>query len=317
MDAITLRPARLDDASAVADLRNAPWQAPTGRAITDAEQIRHDWQVPGFDVGRRVGVAVDSSGTAIGFVWVATRDVDSVGLILGGRDDAQGGAARELLLEWGETRAREVMAENGGHGPFPIYVRVAPGDDTTALALERRGYALYRLSVEMRIAMDAPPPAPEWPPGMTPTFLLPDRNEAAVHAAISEAFATNWEGDRVPSFEEWRDETLADVGYDPTLWVVAVADSGEVAGAMGGTAVWRGQEGVGGLFDFGVRPAWRRQGLGRAILLQALRRFYGRGYHTVALSVDAHNTPAVALYESVGMCPTLRIATYTRQVSPR
>ena len=312
---IVIRPARLDDAAAVANIRNALWQVQAGHLLTDAEWTRQDWLAPGFDVARRVGLAVDAVGETVGFVWLATWDVDSVVLHLGARPDEDGGRVRERLLDWAEARTRGMLAQDGIDEPFPVYVRVAPGDDETAHVLDHRGYRLYRMSVEMRITLGSAPPTPRWPEGVTPTVLVPNENEHAVHATISEAFETNWEGDRVPPFETWRHETLADVGYDPTLWVVAVDAAGEVVGALGGTALWRGQVGVGGLFDFGVRPAWRGRGLGRAILLQALWRFYGRGYHTVALSVDAHNTPAVALYDSVGMRETYRSAIYAHYLA--
>ncbi len=312
MTTIVIRPARLDDAEAVADIRNAFWQAQTGRPLTDAEATRHDWQSPDFDLARRVAVAVDAMGETVGFTWITTRPPNSIGLMLAARPGMDSAAIRGPLLAWAEARAHDLMAENPMNAPFTVYVRVAPDDGDTIRLVEGRGYTLYRLSQEMRVTLDHLPPAPRWPDGVTPTVLVPEGNERAVHAAISEAFETNWEGDRVPPFETWRYETLADVGYDPTLWVVAVDDTGEVAGAMGGTAAWRSQDDVGGLFDFGVRPAWRGRGLGRAIMLQALRQFYARGYRSVALSVDADNTPAVSLYDSIGFRPTWRSATYAR-----
>ncbi|MFN8474694.1 MAG: GNAT family N-acetyltransferase [Anaerolineae bacterium] len=314
MNTITVRPGDLDDAAAVADMRNSAWQAQVNHPVLDADQIVLDWQTGDFDVARRVGMAVDSSGTSIGFVWLTSRGPSGVRLILGARGGTEGRAVRAALLDWAEMRGREVAACDAATAQLTVYVSLAPDDNETAAALESRGYTLFRVTLEMRVSLDSPLASPNWPPGVTLRPLLPDRNEEAVHAALSEAFETNWEGDRVPPFERWRYETLADVGYDPALWVVAVDEAGEVAGAIGGTRYWRGQSGVGGLFDFGVRPAWRRRGLGRAILLQSLRQFYARGYRTVALRVDAHNTPAVHLYEGIGMRTVWRLDTYARQL---
>ena len=51
-----------------------------------------------------------------------------------------------------------------------------------------------------------------------------------------------------------------------------------------------------------VRPAWRRRGLGRALLLEGFRRFAASGESHVALGVDSENpSGATRLYESVGM----------------
>jgi GNAT superfamily N-acetyltransferase len=51
-----------------------------------------------------------------------------------------------------------------------------------------------------------------------------------------------------------------------------------------------------------VRPAWRRRGLGLALLQESFGRFYARGERTVALGVDAQNpTGPTRLYERAGM----------------
>ena len=51
-----------------------------------------------------------------------------------------------------------------------------------------------------------------------------------------------------------------------------------------------------------VRPAWRRRGLGLALLHESFRRFADRGETIVALGVDSENpTGATRLYERAGM----------------
>jgi ribosomal protein S18 acetylase RimI-like enzyme len=52
----------------------------------------------------------------------------------------------------------------------------------------------------------------------------------------------------------------------------------------------------------GVRRAWRRRGLGLALLRDSFRRFRESGETVVALGVDTENaTGAVRLYEHAGM----------------
>jgi ribosomal protein S18 acetylase RimI-like enzyme len=50
----------------------------------------------------------------------------------------------------------------------------------------------------------------------------------------------------------------------------------------------------------GAPPAYRRQGLTRAVLLEGLRRLKARGMARVSVSTGISNTPALRLYESVG-----------------
>lgn len=49
-----------------------------------------------------------------------------------------------------------------------------------------------------------------------------------------------------------------------------------------------------------VGPEYRRRGLGRMLIEQALRAIRTKGYRLVSLDVDRDNAPAVALYSSLG-----------------
>ena len=72
----------------------------------------------------------------------------------------------------------------------------------------------------------------------------------------------------------------------------------------------------GGFVDWlGVRPQWRRRGLGRALLLHAFRELHERGAGRVGLGVDSQNpTGATRLYESVGMHVEADHATFARRL---
>ena len=54
------------------------------------------------------------------------------------------------------------------------------------------------------------------------------------------------------------------------------------------------------IYAFGVLPEYRRRGYGREILEDTLSRLFAEGWTAVGLEVDADNTPAQALYRSVG-----------------
>jgi hypothetical protein len=57
---------------------------------------------------------------------------------------------------------------------------------------------------------------------------------------------------------------------------------------------------LGAVQNVGVVPEHRGQGLGRALVLQALHGFRQAGLRRVSLEVTADNRPAVALYRSIG-----------------
>jgi ribosomal protein S18 acetylase RimI-like enzyme len=87
-------------------------------------------------------------------------------------------------------------------------------------------------------------------------------------------------------------------GYDRDLDVVAIAPDGVIAAYVNGwiDPVNR----VGDFGPVGARPAYRRQGLTRAVLLECLHRMQRRGMQRVSVSTGVSNTPALRLYESVG-----------------
>jgi ribosomal protein S18 acetylase RimI-like enzyme len=87
-------------------------------------------------------------------------------------------------------------------------------------------------------------------------------------------------------------------GYEHELDVVAVAPDGVIASYVNG---WIDRVNrVGDFGPVGTRPAYRRQGLARAALIECLRRMRERGMERVSVSTGITNTPAIRLYESVG-----------------
>ena len=87
--------------------------------------------------------------------------------------------------------------------------------------------------------------------------------------------------------------------FDLSLPVVAWADD-EVAGF---TLYYPKRMGDWGWISvLGVAPAWRRQGLGLALLQESFRRIRATGETVAALGVDSENpTGATRLYERAGM----------------
>ena len=87
-------------------------------------------------------------------------------------------------------------------------------------------------------------------------------------------------------------------GYRGELDIVAVAPDGIMAAYVNG---WVDPVNMIGDFGpLGARPAYRRQGLTRLVLLECLRKMQGLGMNRVSVSTGVSNTPAIRLYESVG-----------------
>jgi pimeloyl-ACP methyl ester carboxylesterase/ribosomal protein S18 acetylase RimI-like enzyme len=84
--------------------------------------------------------------------------------------------------------------------------------------------------------------------------------------------------------------------FEPGRWLIAWGGT-EVAGYCS----FEHQADVGAITVLGVRRAWRRRGVGRALLTRAVQALARQGIYTVRTIADANNGfPSRRLYESLG-----------------
>jgi mycothiol synthase len=103
--------------------------------------------------------------------------------------------------------AQGVRARAGGHTWENARV-VRDGDRIV-------GYGAVRVFRELRIELEAPRPAPEWPDGLRVVPFDLERDALEFHAAHQEAFADHW--DYAPrDFESWSKGHLGSARFDPT-----------------------------------------------------------------------------------------------------
>ncbi len=100
--------------------------------------------------------------------------------------------------------------------------------------------------------------------------------EERIHAAHMNAFADHWDFHE-QSFEQWRRWQRDREFFDPTLWFLAL-DGDEIAGFALCAPHFSGEPAFGWVDLLGVRPEWRRRGLGEALLRHAFRALYVRGF---------------------------------------
>jgi ribosomal protein S18 acetylase RimI-like enzyme len=108
---------------------------------------------------------------------------------------------------------------------------------------------------------------------------------------------------------------MRDPEYRPDLDLVAVAPDGTLAGfclcSIGREENARLGRDEGWVDTLGTHPAYRKLGLGRALLLTGLRRLRASGIAVAVLGTGQGN-PAVALYESAGFRVAYHVLWYRR-----
>jgi mycothiol synthase len=171
-------------------------------------------------------------------------------------------------------------------------------DDLHRIAfLERHGFQEGGEFSEVNLlcALDRPIPEP----------ILPVGCQVRAFAGLSEI--TNRAAAHREVWQPWTVGNVSDEdyayfmqlpGYDRYLDVVAVAPDGVIAAYVNGWIDPLNR--IGDFGPVGACPAYRRQGLTRAVLLESLRRMQALGMNRVSVSTGISNIPAIRLYESVG-----------------
>jgi ribosomal protein S18 acetylase RimI-like enzyme len=152
---------------------------------------------------------------------------------------------------------------------------------------------------------------PVWPAGVHVAPFDVEAHGCALHAAVETAFADEWGFEPRP-YDTWAEKAFGVARFDPALVTVAWAD-GTPAGFS--LAYPKRMGDWGWIWLIGVLPAWRRRGLGLALLRESFRRIAQTGETIAALGVDAANpTGATRLYDRAGMRVLWRADTWAKEL---
>ena len=300
-------PDRFDETLALLRAADA---AVLGDSDWTAEGLRDEWD--GLDLERDAWL-VELDGRIAGVAHVLDRK--------GGRFIGDGYVHPELtgrgvgsrVLGLIEERVRELRPTWPGGERVVLELGHLVGDERAPALFRGRGFAQVRSFLRMVIDVTDPQPEPRWPGGVDVRPLDVDVHGPALHAAELEALADEWAYEAMP-YEEWAGRVFGRSGFDPSLVPVVWAGD-EVVAFSRNYPKRMGDWGYVG--TLGVRPAWRRLGLGLALLHESFRRFRQTGETTVALGVDTQNpTGAARLYERAGMRVLWRADVWRKELRP-
>ncbi len=319
LENLSLRPAVMENMPAVVDLFNACALEQVGTRKFTPEDVRAEWMSPGFNLATDTRIVLDEAGAAVGYVevWDIAPHLRTIAW---GRVhlDFRGRGLGTRLLWWAETRARQAVPKAAPGARVSLITSTVDTDRAGQRLFAHRGFELVRQFLRMEIALDVPPPMPQWPPGINVRPMRPG-DERALLRADREAFQDHWGHVDRPfeaDFRRWMHFIENDPNFDAELWFLAL-DGHEIAGFSLCSPAEPGQGEIGYVKTLGVRRAWRRRGLALALLHHSFGAFYRRGRRKVALGVDAQNlTGALRLYEKAGMRPMRQTNTYEKVLRP-
>ncbi len=217
----------------------------------------------------------------------------------------------QALISWTEAEA-QTMIPNQPEGAQVIVQSGMSANDMGAQGLfTTAGYQMERTFHRMRIDMTEQPPSAEWPTGLMVRSAVRGQDEPAIFAAVSDAFQDHW-GDTPRNYDRWYEMRINTPDYHPEQWYLAM-DGATIAGfSLCSTDALTGW-----VNTLGVRRAYRRQGLARALLLHSFGEFWRAGVRRVSLGVDGTSlTGANRVYERAGMRTVQQWVVWSKVLRP-
>ena len=200
-------------------------------------------------------------------------------------------------MAWAETRLTELRMSDAQQWSGNLVSGARQDAAKRIRFLEKHGFRRGEYAeVNFLRSLDEPIPESALPSGYQVRAVVADASEISDRAAAQREVWHPWTVGKVSADDYAR--FMRQPGYDRHLDLVAVTPGGVIAAYVNG---WI--DPVNRIGDFGpvgARPAYRRQGLTRAVLLEGLRCMQARGMHRVCVSTGDANTPAIRLYQSIG-----------------
>lgn len=200
----------------------------------------------------------------------------------------------EAMIAWAGARFAQIARETGR--TLDYFVDAREDDLPWRAFLERHGFRPdpgWQL-LHLTRALHTTPAKPNIAAGYTIRPLAGETEIAAYVDLHRAAFGTT------NMTAQWRARILRMPQYAPTTDLVAAAPDGAIAAFC---ICWLhiGTSGIEGQIEpLGVHPAHQGHGLGRAILLEGLRRLHAHGARMAHIEVEAANGAARHLYEHDG-----------------
>jgi ribosomal protein S18 acetylase RimI-like enzyme len=228
---------------------------------------------------------------ASGLVAVALRFGTDTILAVDPETDAE--SVYRQLLPW--------FADRPGH------IELLSRDERAIAVVEQAGWTYYKSAYDLivEVTPDLRLADPVWPAGVeVRDFDVADA--AAIHRLIYvDAGWADVPGHPERDFEEWQRIFITDHTI-PEQQVIAWRGDRIVGIAMGRT--W--DDGTGWVAQLATAKDERGRGLGRAMLLEALRRRVAGGATSLGLGVQATNKGALDLYLAAGLNIDREFRTY-------
>lgn len=299
MKRYSVRPARLSDLDAVYEIIASQNSTDFGSPMKTMDDFKRSWEAINLEDDT---CAAFADGKLAGYAELLDNDAPYIYLTERNNVDL----AFQLLT------ILEDKAVIRKKGSVNLFTRISVKNNTLMQLFASKGYKSNLSFLIMEVHLTEPPPTPHWPHGIVVRTFIKHRDEMATYNTDEEAAKDKGYHDPL-SYEGWvKRMGMEKDSFDPELWFLAW-ERDEVIGVALNLIAKESQ--TGWVDHLSVRRPWRRQGIGKALLLHTFGEFYRRGIHHIKLSVDSKSlTGASHLYESVGMKTVQEYYIYRKEI---
>lgn len=285
---------------------------------TSPAELQEDYADPDFDQAQDLRLWRNEAGNllALGAVWRPIPETAVQGyLTVKVHPHHRYRGLEQEIIAWGESR---LLATAAGKS-LPVQLDLGCYDTQVELVTlyQGQGFTPTRYFFRMRRSLADPTPELVLPAGFTLRTVDAEVDAEAWVEMFNQSFIDHW---------NHHDLTLRDFHYfcslsfyRPDLNLVAVAADGTFAAFCEATIHpednLRSGRQEGWIGVLGTRRGFRRQGLGRAMLLAGLKTLQAAGMEMALLGVDADNpSGALGLYKSVGFTQQRRTTVFRKRL---
>ncbi len=196
----------------------------------------------------------------------------------------------QMVINWAETRLRQIAQERDSH--FPFNINALAGEEKRINFLEALGYTRWEHSlVKMKRSLTEIP-TPNIPAGFTIRPLAGEQ-EAEAYAELQRAAF-----DSTTMTALWRSHTLHAPLYNPDLDLVAVTPDGRLAGFC----IWwyAPHLKTAQIEPLGVHPDFQQLGLSQTLMAEGFQRVAALGAETALVETYSFSEPALRSYQAAG-----------------
>jgi mycothiol synthase len=315
---ITIRNYRDDDLEDIVDLINAAGAVDRLHLGTTVEDLHGRFHSPRSDPRQDLLVAHDRNERILAYAWLELKRAPRQNRFYVHAtvhpDWREQGVERLLLTQlWSAALERRHTL---GSKPVEFRTYCAAHQEERIALLESFGLRPVRYSPHMVYHPLDNLREPQVPPGIQVRPYVGGQDDRSALEALNEAFGDvmDYEPATLEELRHW----MASSSFREELSPVAL--DGEVVVGLCLCTVSEGRIRLLGRRDayvdtLAVRPAYRRRGLGSALLLASLHPMKEAGMESATLDTDTNNpTEAIQLYEKISFREAWRWVTYGRDI---